>query len=73
MFKAPGGPPHDTYLRMIRDQRWKLHQDITSPDRLYDMEGLDLEGDDLLADGVLTDEQEAAYTRLLAAMPTPLE
>ncbi len=73
MFKAPGGPPHDTYLRMIRDQRWKLHQDITGSDRLYDMEGRDLEGDDLLADGVLTDEQEAAYTRLLAAMPTLLE
>jgi arylsulfatase A-like enzyme len=73
MFRVPGPPPHHTYLRMIRDARWKLHQDITGPDRLYDMEGVLLEGEDLLADGLLTEEQEAAYTRLLAGMPTPME
>jgi arylsulfatase A-like enzyme len=73
MFKGPGPAPHTAYLRMVRDDRWKVHQNLAGPDQFFDLEGVLLEGEDLLADGVLSPDEQAAYDRLIAAMPTPLE
>lgn len=86
LLADPAGPPlHDHVLaewqnpyrhrRMIRDDRFKLVQHTGHPDELYDAgPGLD-EGPDLL-DGVAPDalppDAAAAYTALVAALPSPL-
>lgn len=67
----PNGPAGygtaTTWGRMIRDDRWKVIERKDMPDMLFDLQGLNVEGENLMP-GPLTPEQQAAYTRLKAAL-----
>lgn len=53
----------------VRDERWRLVRNEDGSQELYDLQGLFVEGDDLLASPPLSVEADAAYQRLMAAVP----
>ncbi|MEQ1508350.1 MAG: sulfatase-like hydrolase/transferase, partial [Myxococcota bacterium] len=72
-FKPVGlDVPHSHHRRVLRDLDYALVQTLGSPDELYRIDGVVGEGHDLLV-GPRDEEIAAAYDRLLAAMPTPLD
>ena len=62
-FMENGKPPYRRDERAVRDRRWKLIRQKTSPEEFYDLEGRRDDGPNLL-DEPLDEEALAAYKRL---------